>query len=88
MTMQSETLQRIQKIIADVLSIDPNEVREQANLKDDLGATSLDRFTILMDIEESFSLNLDDIAEDELEEKISTVSDIVTFVCQKMEGRT
>lgn len=86
--MQSETLQRIQKIIADVLSIDPNEVREQANLKDDLGATSLDRFTILMDIEESFSLNLDDIAEDELEEKISTVSDIVTFVCQKMEGRT
>jgi acyl carrier protein len=83
--MQSDILQRVQEIVSNVLSIDPKEVREQANFKDDLGATSLDRFTILMDIEDSFSLNFDDIAEDELEKKITTIAEIVDFISQRIK---
>ena len=71
---------RVKKIIGGILNTSPENIRLEANLKDDLGATSLDRYTILMDIEEAFSLQLEDIPEDELEDKIMTVADIVSFL--------
>jgi acyl carrier protein len=60
-------------------------IRLEASLKDDLGATSLDRYTILMDIEDAFSLELDDVPEEELEDKIVTVADIVAFLKARVE---
>ena len=59
----------------------------EPSLKDDLGATSLDRYTILMDLEDAFSLELDDVPEEELEENIRTVRDIIDFLAQRLEGR-
>lgn len=71
---------RVKKIISSILKIDIENIRLEASLKDDLGATSLDRYTILMEVEEAFKLNLDDVPEDELEEKMVTIADIVTFL--------
>ena len=72
--------ERVRQIIGAVLNTTPAHIRLDASLKDDLGATSLDRYTILMDIEDSFSLELDDVPEEELEDKIVTVADIVAFL--------
>jgi acyl carrier protein len=71
---------RVKEIISGVLNTAPEHIRLEARLKDDLGATSLDRYTILMDIEDTFSLELDDVPEEELEDKIITVADIVAFL--------
>ena len=68
---------RVKQIIASALNLSLDSIRSDASLKDDLGATSLDRFTILMEVEETFSLNLDDVPEDELDERIKTVADVV-----------
>jgi acyl carrier protein len=71
---------RVKKIVGAILKIDIANIRLEASLKDDLGATSLDRYTILMEVEEAFKLNLDDVPEDELEEKMVTIADIVAFL--------
>jgi acyl carrier protein len=72
--------ERVKEIISNVMNTAPEHIRLEASLKDDLGATSLDRYTILMDIEDAFSLELDDVPEEELEDKIATVADIITFL--------
>ena len=81
MTMED----RVKEIISNVMNAAPEHIRPEASLKDDLGATSLDRYTILMDIEDAFSLELDDVPEEELEDKIVTVADIITFLKERVK---
>jgi len=76
--------EKVKQVVGGVLNIAPQSVRPEASLKDDLGATSLDRYTILMDIEETFSLELDDVPDEDLEEKISTVADIVALLKERL----
>jgi acyl carrier protein len=78
------TQERVLEIVARVLNTTADNIRPEANLKDDLGATSLDRYTILMDVEDAFSLELDDIPEEDLEARISTVADIVNFLDERI----
>ncbi|RME19318.1 MAG: acyl carrier protein [Deltaproteobacteria bacterium] len=83
---RNEIENRVRRVIGSVLNIDPNQLRLDASLKDDLGATSLDRYTILMDIEDTFGLELDDVPEEQLERNIRTVSDVVEFIEFRMKG--
>ena len=63
--------EKLQGIIADVLNIDVDEIRQDSTFIDDLGADSLDIFQIIMGIEEEFDIEIpQDIAE-----KITTVGD-------------
>lgn len=63
--------EKLQQIIADVLSVDADEITEETTFKDDLGADSLDVFQIIMAVEEEFNIQ---IPTDEAE-KIVTVGD-------------
>ena len=45
-------LEKVKKIIAGVLNVDPNEITEETTFVDDLGADSLDLFQVMMGIEE------------------------------------
>jgi acyl carrier protein len=76
--------EQVKQIVGGILNTSPEHIRTEASLKEDLGATSLDRYTILMDIEDTFSLQLDDVPEEELEEKISTVADILEFLKERI----
>ncbi len=75
--------ERVKQIVGRVLNLAPDGVRLEARLAEDLGATSLDRYTVLMDVEEAFDLDLDDLSEEELEQGIRTVADIVQFLAQR-----
>ncbi len=77
------TEEKVKEIVGKVLGVAPEQIRVDASLKDDLGATSLDRYSILMEVEESFALELDEFPEEDLEEKIATVADMVTFLDQQ-----
>ncbi|HOX45328.1 MAG TPA: acyl carrier protein [Myxococcota bacterium] len=72
--------ERVREIVGRVLNLAPATIRLEANLKDDLGATSLDRYAVLMDVEEAFALDLSDVPEEVLETRIQSVGDIVTFL--------
>lgn len=65
--------EKIQEIIADVLNIDIEEIKLESKFVDDLGADSLDIFQIIMGIEETFDIEMDNNEAD----KISTVRDAV-----------
>lgn len=65
--------EKIRDIIADVLNLDKNEITEDKKFVDDLGADSLDVFQIIMGIEETFDIEIDN---DEAEQ-IVTVGDAV-----------
>ncbi len=65
--------EKIQEIISEVLSVDPEEITMETTFVDDLGADSLDVFQIIMGIEEEFDI---EIANEEAE-KIVTVGDAV-----------
>ena len=48
----------LQKIIAEVLNVDPDEITLETTFVDDLGADSLDIFQIIMGIEEEFDIEI------------------------------
>ena len=65
--------EKIQGIIADVLNVDADTITMDTKFIDDLGADSLDLFQIVMQLEETFHIMIDDSAA----EKISTEGDAV-----------
>lgn len=54
--------EKLQMIIAEVLNIEPEEVRPEMSFVDDLGADSLEVFQIIMGIEDSFDVVIDEDA--------------------------
>lgn len=65
--------EKLREIIADVMNIDESEITEDVSFKNDLGADSLDVFQIIMGIEDTFAIEIDN----EDAEKIVTVGDAV-----------
>jgi acyl carrier protein len=63
--------EKIQKIIADVLNIEPEKITMESAFVDDLNADSLDVLQIVMGIEDEFDIKIPD----EATEKIVTVAD-------------
>lgn len=66
-------LEKLKKIIVEVLNVDEDEISEDTTFIDDLGADSLDIFQIIMGTEEEFDIEIPT----EEAEKISTVGDAV-----------
>ena len=61
-------LEKLQKIIAEALNVDTEEVTMDTTFVDDLGADSLDVFQIMMGIEEEFDV---EIPTEEVEQIVS-----------------
>ena len=73
MLSKSRDLKKQQKIIAEVLNVDEEEITMETTFVDDLGADSLDVFQIIMGLEEEFDIEIPN----EEAEKIVTVGDAV-----------
>ena len=63
--------EKLKKVIAEVLNVDPEEITMETAFVDDLGADSLDLFQIIMGIEEAFDIEVPESAA----EQIITVGD-------------
>ena len=68
--------EKLKRIIADVLNVDPEEITMETTFVDDLGADSLDVFQIIMGIEEVFDIEVP--AEEA--EKITNVEEAVAMI--------
>ncbi len=71
--MKVMEFEKLQKIVAEVLNVDPEEITMDTTFVEDLGADSLDVFQIIMGIEEEFDI---EIANEDAE-NIVTVRDAV-----------
>ncbi len=68
--------EKLKKVIAEVLNVDPEEISMDTTFTDDLGADSLDVFQIIMGIEEEFDIEIPA----EKAEKITTVEEAVELI--------
>ena len=68
--------EKLKKVIADVLNVDPEEITMESTFVDDLGADSLDVFQIMLGLEEVFDIEIP--AEEA--EKITTVEEAVNLI--------
>lgn len=73
---KSEVQEKVKKVVANVLKLDPEEVVNDANFIFDLGADSMQSLELVAAFEEEFDIEMD-------EDKalaIQTVSDAVEFI--------
>lgn len=70
------TIEKVKKIIAEQLCIGVNEIKDDANVIEDLGADSLDIVELLMTFEDEFKVSIPD---DRLEE-LKTIPQIVKII--------
>jgi acyl carrier protein len=71
---------KVKKILAARLEIDPHEIQPDAEFINDLGADSLDIVELLMSLEDEFDLEVSD----EEAEQIRTVQDAVNFINERI----
>ena len=77
-------VERVQKVVADRLSVDEADVIPGAMLAEDLEADSLDLVELIMALEEEFTTDDNPVEiSDEDAEKIRSVQDIITYVAGK-----
>ena len=68
--------EKLKKIIAEVLNVDPDEITMETTFQDDLGADSLDIYQIIMGIEEEFDIEIPA----ESAEQVTTVEEAVEMI--------
>jgi len=72
--------ERVKSVVEEVLKSKEDLITEQARIKEDLGADSLDTVTLLMALEDEFKGSISD----EDAEKLNTVGDVVRYIEAKM----
>ena len=77
---RTQALDVIQNVLAEVLSIDPSLVTEEARFKEDLKADSLHLFELVMSLEDQFEIS---VPEEDLE-GVTTVGHAVDLVLAKV----
>lgn len=82
---EESILKHVRAILSDYLGVadDPNEIKVEHNIIEDLGADSLDVVEIIMSLEEEFEIEIPD---DEAEQ-VKTVADTVAMVKRLLGDR-
>ena len=75
---REEVFSLIQNHLADELDIDPSRIDESTHFKNDLEADSLDLYTLVQELEDSYGVKMTD----EEAAKIQTVKQAVDFVLE------
>ena len=68
--------EKIREILVDQLDLEPDEIKMESALLEDLGASSLDVVDLVMSIEDEFELEVTD----EALENMKTVGDAVRYI--------
>ena len=77
---REEVLELIQTHLADELQIDPARITEATHFKQDLDADSLDLYTLVQELEDTYGVKMSD----EQAARIQTVGQAVDFVLQQL----
>ena len=74
-----DVFQTVKEVTAEQLEVDPEIITPDASFIDDLEADSLDIVELMMELEETFDIEIPD----EDAEKISTVTDAVEYIKER-----
>ncbi len=73
--------EKVQELLAEQLNCDPDEIQMDSELKEELGADSLDAVELAMALEEEYDIEM----QDEDLDRFKTVGDIVEFLQEKLD---
>jgi acyl carrier protein len=73
---REEVIEAIRVHLADELELDPTRIQESTHFRDDLSADSLDLYTLVQELEDSYGVKMSD----EEAARIHTVREAVDFV--------
>lgn len=77
---KEDILAKLKEIIADIMKIDVSGITEASRLKEDLRADSLDKINMLMALEETYDIEMDE--EEALAFK--TVGDVAEYLAKQL----
>ena len=77
---RDEVLELIRAHLADELEIDPARIDESTHFKQDLDADSLDLYTLVQELEDTYGVRMSD----EQAAKVQTVGQAVDFVLEHL----
>jgi len=72
----SDVEQRVKKVVAQVLKIDPARIKSESRFVEDLGAESIQSIELIAAFEEEFDIEMDD----EQANEVKTVGSAVKFI--------
>ena len=81
---RAEVFALIQAHLADELDVDPGRISEETRFKEDLDADSLDLYTLVQELEDSYGVKMSD----EEAAGIRSVGQAVDFVLAKTPDRS
>mgnify|MGYP001077495348 CR=1 FL=1 len=70
---------KVFEIVADQMSVDKGEIKDETNFVNDLNADSLDVVELVMEFEDQFDISIPD----EKAEQIKTVGEAIRFICEE-----
>ena len=73
---RDEVLELIREHLADELELDPERIQESTHFRQDLSADSLDLYTLVQELEDSYGVKMSD----EEAAEIHTVAQAIDFV--------
>ena len=77
---REDVLELIRTHLADELELDPSRITEATHFKQDLDADSLDLYTLVQELEDTYGVKMSD----EQAARIQTVGQAVDFVLQQL----
>ena len=79
---RDEVLELIREHLADELQLDPARITEQTHFRNDLNADSLDLYTLVQELEDTYGVKMSD----EEAARIQTVGAAVDFVLASLQS--
>ncbi len=73
-----DILRRVEKVVAQVLKVDPKDIRPESNFSFDLGADSMSSVALVAAFEEEFDIEM----EEDKAREVQTVGDAAEFIAQ------
>ena len=80
---REEILEAIRAHLADELELDPGRIQESTRFKEDLEADSLDLYTLVQELEDSYGIRIPD----EDAARILTVGEAIDYILARFPGR-
>jgi acyl carrier protein len=76
----AEIQQRVEKVVAQVLKVDPKDLKAESNFAFDLGADSMSSVALVAAFEEEFDIEM----EEDKAREVQTVGEAVEFIAQSL----
>ena len=73
---REEVFERVKEVLSEQLGVDESEITEEASFQEDLDADSLDLYTLVQELEDSYGVKMSD----EEAARIHTVRQAIDFV--------